>query len=70
MDHVGTMAELGKISIAGPYGDDGDSKGILIMNCTTLEEARELAAQDPAVKANRLKINIGPIWLAKGSVLK
>ena len=70
MDHISAMAESGKVSIAGPYGDDGDSRGILIMNCTTLEEAQELAAQDPAVKANRLKINIRPIWLAKGSVLK
>ena len=70
MDHIGAMAESGKVSIAGPYGDDGDSRGILIMNCATLAEAQELAAQDPAVKANRLKINIRPIWLAKGSVLK
>lgn len=70
MDHIGAMVEAGKVSIAGPYGDDGDSRGILIMNCATLEKAQELAAQDPAVKANRLKINIRPIWLAKGSILK
>lgn len=70
MDHIGVMVEAGKVSIAGPYGDDGDSRGILIMNCATLDKAQELVPQDPAVKANRLKINIRPIWLAKGSILK
>lgn len=70
MDHIGAMADAGIVSIAGPYGDDGNSRGILIMNCATLEEAEAHAAEDPAVKANRLKINIRPIWLAKGSMLK
>ena len=69
MDHIDAMADAGKVSIAGPFGDEGDARGILIMNCATLEEAEELAKQDPAVKANRLKINIRPIWLAKGSML-
>lgn len=69
-DHIGAMADAGIVSIAGPYGDDGNSRGILIMNCATLEEAEAYAAKDPAVKANRLKINIRPIWLAKGSTLK
>lgn len=70
MDHIGAMADAGIVSIAGPYGDEGDSRGILIMNCATLEEAKSYAAKDPAVMANRLKINIRPIWLAKGSTLK
>ncbi len=70
MDHIGAMADAGIVSIAGPYGDDGNSRGILIMNCATLDEAEAYAAEDPAVKANRLKINIRPIWLAKGSILK
>lgn len=69
MAHIQAMSNAGKVSIAGPYGDDGNSRGILIMNCATLEEAQELAAQDPAVINNRLKINIRPIWLAKGSIL-
>ena len=42
MDHINAMAESGKISIAGPYGDNGDARGILIMNCATLEEAQSL----------------------------
>jgi len=69
MDHIGALADAGIVSIAGPYGDDGESRGILIMNCATLEEAQAHAAKDPAVQANRLKINIRPIWLAKGSKL-
>lgn len=69
LDHISALVDAGKVSIAGPYGDDGNSRGILILNCTTLEEAQKLAAQDPAVKNNRLKINIRPIWLAKGSTL-
>lgn len=70
MAHLGKLAEQGVISIAGPYGDAGTSRGIMIMNCATLEDAQNYASQDPAVIAGRLVIDIRPIWLAQGSSLK
>lgn len=68
--HIGALADAGIVSIAGSYGDVGNSRGILIMNCATLEEAEALAAKDQAVMANRLKVDIRPIWFAKGITLK
>lgn len=68
--HINWMAEQGYVDIAGPFGDDGDVRGILVMRVPTLERAEELAAMDPAVKAGRLVMEIHPWWAAKGSSLK
>lgn len=64
------MAEQGKTSITGPMGDDGEIRGIVIYNTATAEEARTLAEGDPAVKAERLVVEVHPWWAAKGSMLK
>ncbi len=68
--HIGWMAEQGYVDIAGPFGDDGDVRGILVMRVPTKERAEELAAMDPAVKAGRLIMEIHPWWAAVGSTLK
>ena len=70
--HLGYMNQLAdenKLSIAGPFGDDGEIRGIVIYNVPTLEEATELVKNDPAVKAGRLTIEVHPWWAAKGSTL-
>lgn len=64
------MAELGKTSITGPFGDDGEIRGIVVYNTATMGEARKLAEQDPAVKAGRLVVEVHPWWAAKGSTLR
>lgn len=33
MDHMNKMAEAKQISIAGPFGDDGEMRGIIILMC-------------------------------------
>ncbi len=68
--HLNQMAEDGKISVAGPFGDDQNIRGIVIFNVATMEEAIKLQSEDPAVKAGVLEIEIRPWWAAKGSVLK
>ena len=70
LKHIGWMAEQGYVDIAGPFGDDGDVRGILVMRVPTKERAEELAAMDPAVKAGRLVMEIHPWWAAMGSSLK
>ena len=47
--NIGRLAELGKIAIAGPFLDDGDIRGIFIMDCSSKEEADSLCQTDPAV---------------------
>ncbi len=70
MAHIQWMAEKGYVDIAGPFGDDGEVRGILVMRVPTKEKAEELAAMDPAVKAGRLVMEIHPWWAAVGSSLK
>lgn len=70
MAHLGRMYEAGYADISGPFGDDGDIRGITIYNVPTLQIADSLANMDPAVKAGRLKIEVHPWWAAKGFSLR
>ena len=68
--HLGKMYELGYADISGPFGDDGDIRGITIYNTPTLRIADSLAKSDPMVQAGRLEIEIHPWWAAKGFSLR
>ncbi len=68
--HLGKMYEMGYADISGPFGDDGDIRGITIYNVPTLKMADSLANADPAVKAGRLVIEVHPWWAAKGFPLR
>lgn len=68
--HLGKMYELGYADISGPFGDDGDIRGITIYNVPTIEMADSLANSDPMVKAGRLVIEIHPWWAGKGFPLR
>ncbi len=68
--HLNKMAESGKLIVAGPFTDVGDHLGLLIFDLETIEEALKLEAEDPAVKAGRLKMNAFFWWGAKGTVIK
>ncbi|KJD33955.1 phenylalanyl-tRNA synthetase subunit alpha [Tamlana nanhaiensis] len=68
--HLQKMYDLGYADISGPFGDDGDIRGITIYNVPTLKMADSLAKSDPMVKAGRLEIEIHPWWAAKGFPLR
>ncbi|WP_303316790.1 YciI family protein [Flavivirga abyssicola] len=68
--HLTKMYELGYADISGPFGDDGDIRGITIYNVPTLKMADSLAKSDPMVKAGRLEIEIHPWWAGKGFPLR
>lgn len=68
--HLGRMYNEGYADISGPFGDDGDIRGITIYNTPTLEMADSLANMDPMVKSGRLVIEIHPWWAAKGFPLR
>src|SRR5262249_33445846 len=52
---------------AGPMMDDGDLRGVLIFRAASVEEAKALAAEDPAIRAGRLKLEILP-WLGSKGI--
>lgn len=70
MAHLGSMYDKGYADISGPFGDDGDIRGITIYNVPTQEMADSLANSDPMVKSGRLQIEIHPWWAAKGFSLR
>lgn len=70
MAHLGRMYEEGYADISGPFGDDGDIRGITIYNVPTLQIADSLANMDPSVQAGRLEIEVHPWWAAKGFPLR
>jgi uncharacterized protein YciI len=66
MAHIRHMAETGKLIVAGPFtGNNERVRGMLIFR-TTLEDAKQMAAEDPAVRAGRLALELYPWFAAKG----
>ena len=66
MDNITKLARDGKLVLAGPFTDDGDLRGIFILNVATLEEAKKLCDGDPAVASGRLQVEIHPWYGPKG----
>lgn len=62
------LAEMKKLVVAGPFGDDTSLRGIFVFRVASIEEARQLAATDPAVQAGRLKIEMHP-WVVPEGIL-
>lgn len=69
LDNISRLADMGKIVMAGPMGDDGNLRGIFVMDCDNLEEATDLCETDPAIMKKRLLYEVHPWWAAKGSKL-
>jgi len=63
------MANEGKCIQAGPFGDNGNWRGILILDVKDLEEVKKEVEQDPAIKAGRLIYEAHPWWTEKGTVV-
>lgn len=68
MAHIRRMAEAGKLVAAGPFVEEQRLRGIFVFKMDSLEEAKALAQQDPAVQAGRLVLDIHP-WLVADGVL-
>jgi uncharacterized protein YciI len=64
--NIGRLAEEGKLILAGPFGGDGELRGLFLFDATTVEEARALADSDPAVQAGRLRVDLLPWYGPKG----
>ena len=65
--NIGRLAEEGKLAVAGPFLDNGELRGIYIFNVSSVEEARELTATDPAIQAGSLVMELHP-WYGSASL--
>jgi uncharacterized protein len=62
MANINRLYYEGKLKVAGPFGDDGNWRGIFIFDCKTKEEVETLLSTDPAIAAGRLACEIHPWW--------
>ncbi|NNF19480.1 MAG: hypothetical protein HKN61_06850 [Flavobacteriaceae bacterium] len=70
LQHMGRMYEEGYADLMGPFGDDGDIRGIIIYNTPTIEIADSLANLDPLIQSGGLVAEIHPWWAGKGFGLR
>jgi uncharacterized protein YciI len=66
MAHIRKMGEAGHLVAAGPFVEDVALRGIFVFKLESLEAAKAAAAQDPAVQAGRLVLDIHPWFVAEG----
>jgi uncharacterized protein len=68
MANIQRLAAMKKLVVAGPFGDDGNLRGIFVFRVASLDEANQLSATDPAVQAGRLTIDLHP-WMVPEGIL-
>ena len=64
MANITRLYNEGKLKVAGPFGDEGDWRGIFIFDSETKEEVENLLKTDPAIAAGRLNYEIHSWWTA------
>jgi len=68
MANIRKMTDSGDLVLAGPMGDDGRLRGIFVFRATDPERITTQVAEDPAIKAGRLEVEIYPWNVPKGSL--
>jgi uncharacterized protein YciI len=68
MANIHRLAEMKKLVAAGPFGDDGQLRGIFVFRVASLDEAKALAATDPAIQAGRFAVDIHQ-WMVPEGIL-
>ncbi len=58
--NINRLAETKKLVMAGPFGDDSDYRGIFVFRVGSMKEAEDLAATDPMIKIDRLRLDLHP----------
>jgi uncharacterized protein YciI len=63
MNNIGRMSDRGELVMAGPLGkNDRQYRGIYIFNVKTVEEAKAIAATDPAISAGYFDVELFPFY--------
>ena len=68
MANIQRLAALKKLVVAGPFGDNGNLRGVFVFRVASLDEAKQLSATDPGVQAGRFAVDVHP-WMVPAGVL-
>lgn len=63
MANITKLYNAGKLKVAGPFGDDGDWRGLFIFDCPK-DEVVQLLNTDPLISSGRLAYEIHSWWTA------
>lgn len=69
MANIRKLAEQGIMVLAGPFGGDGDLRGIFILDMDSIEEAEHLISFDPAIKEGTLVMELHE-WYGSAAVME
>jgi uncharacterized protein YciI len=67
--HLFTLQKRGQLSLFGPVADAGALRGIGVLTVATREDAETLMADDPAVRAGRIRAEVRPWFTMPGGRL-
>jgi uncharacterized protein YciI len=68
MDNISRLAKEGKLVVAGPFmKNERNYRGIYIFNASSIEEAKEFVATDPAVQSNLLEAEL-TLWYGSAAL--
>lgn len=70
LNNINRLAKEGKILVAGPFGDNGDWRGIFIFDSKNEADVVADLKSDPMIAAGWLSYEIHPWWTAKNCVFK
>lgn len=68
LDNIGRLAAEGRLSVAGPFSDDGELRGLYIFNVSSVEEARSLTESDPLIQSGGLVMELHP-WYGPATLM-
>ncbi len=68
LTNIGKLADAKQLVVAGPFGkNEANYRGLFILNVQTIEEANQLLATDPAIKAELLQAELYP-WYGSAAL--
>lgn len=67
MENITKMVSDGTLSIAGPFFDDGEIRGIYIFNVDSIEEAKKITETDPLIQSGGLVMELH-LWYGSAAL--